>query len=117
MMADFANADAQGKGNITGSGIAILGFDPNTKSTSRFTILVNIWVPGKMAPTEFPIEIALLNGMNNLVQLPGPNGAQPLRVAQVAQVERAQGPFSSQIKDHVGTRAQVMPKSTACPRR
>lgn len=108
LMADFANTGADGKAYVNGGGVAIVGFDQNSGLTSRFSLFVDVLIPGKLAPAEFPVELALLNGMGNIVSTPSPVGPQAVRIAQVVNVDRLNGPYSSLIKDHVGTRAQIV---------
>lgn len=86
-VADFAMADPGGKATIVGSGISVLTHTSGKPSTTRFSVVVEIEVPYDLLPQDFPIEIALVDGAGGLVS---PGGSQPLRIAQMAAVERPQ---------------------------
>lgn len=108
VMADFANTDAAGKANIVGGGVAVVGFDPNTAITSSFTVWIDIWIPTSLTPTEFPVEVALIDSAGDVVGIPGPAGVQALRVAQVVQVERPMPQLPNVLRDHIGSRVQLV---------
>lgn len=86
-VADFAMADPGGKATIVGSGISVLTHAGGKPSTTRFSVVVEIEVPFELLPQDFPIEIALVDAGGSLV---APGGSQPLRIAQMASVERPQ---------------------------
>ncbi|GMA33422.1 hypothetical protein [Litorihabitans aurantiacus] len=86
-VADFAMAEPGGKATIVGSGISVLTHTAGKASTTRFSVVVEIEVPYDLLPQDFPIEVALVDGAGGLVS---PGGGQPLRIAQLASVERPQ---------------------------
>lgn len=93
-LADFANADAQGKINVVGAGIRLLGFDPNTGACPPFFLMVNIALPDRYGGTSFALTIELRDVTTGQhFQLPGPTGAlEPLRAQQVVPVPHLQVP-------------------------
>lgn len=109
VLADFASSDAGGKVNVVGAGIAVLGFDVNQGVSSRFTLWVNIRVPSRFCPAEFPVEVALLDEAGQLVALPGPvdGVTQPLRIGQVVQVEKSNAGLPLPVRDHIGGQVQM----------
>lgn len=106
IVADFANDDGSGKINVLGKGVAILGFDARAGVTSRFTVAVDVWLPTRFAPAEFPVELALLEASGDLVAMPGPGGAQNLRIAQVVNIQRSpMTPAAS--AEHIGSGSRI----------
>lgn len=87
-VADFAIADQGGKATIVGSGISVLALAQGKQSTTRFSVVVEIELPYELLPQDFPIEVALTTSSGQLVA-PG-GGQQPLRIAQMATIERPQ---------------------------
>lgn len=87
MLADFAIVDAAGKLNIIGGGVNLLGYDPAQGLTSRFALVVEIWIPSKFCPVDLPCDIALRTSDGAVVELPGPAEPQKMRVGQVITVE------------------------------
>ena len=108
IMADFANTDAAGKVNIIGGGVELVSSDPATAMTSRFILWADVRIPSAMTPAEFAVEMALIDSMGNLVEAPGPAGPQPLRIAQVVQIERPLPQLPNNQRDHIGARAQMV---------
>ncbi|MBX3194727.1 MAG: hypothetical protein KF727_06455 [Microbacteriaceae bacterium] len=106
--ADFGNVDSTGKINIVGGGVAVSGFDPGAGLTSRFSLWVQIWLPAVLTPAEFAVEVALVDPAGTLVMVPGPSGAQPIRIAQVVTAEKPTVQLASSIKDHIGSRLNLM---------
>lgn len=108
LVADFANVDAAGKINLLGAGVAMVGFDPMQGLTSRFSIGVVIHVPTKFLPADFSFEISLVSQGGELVMLPGPAEAQPLRVAQPVSMDRPNVSSSPAIRGHIGSNHQAV---------
>lgn len=109
-LADFAVSDPAGKVNVIGAGIAVVGFDPAQGLSSRFSLWISIHVPTKLCPAEFPVEVALVDAMGELVTLPGPadGTSQPLRIAQVVNVERPHAQLAAATRDHIGSRVEIV---------
>ena len=110
VIGDFAMVDPlSGKGSIVGAGVAVLGFDPAQGLTSRFAVWISVALPGGLLPAEFPIEIALTSN-GELVNLPAQTGTppQPLRIAQIVQLDKSQIPAPAVVRDHVGSRNQIV---------
>jgi hypothetical protein len=108
VLSDFASTDAAGKGNVIGAGVALLGINPQQGVTARFSLWASIHLPTNLCPAEFPVEFSLVDEVGDLVQLQGPTGDQPLRVAQIVQMERPNAPVSIALRDHIGSRTQVV---------
>ncbi|MCM3657771.1 hypothetical protein M3147_10960 [Agromyces mediolanus] len=109
VLADFANNDAGGKGNIIGAGITLVGFDFQQGVTSKFAIWISVRIPIEFCPAEFPLEMAIVDADDNLVSLPGPAGeSQPLRIAQIVSVERPNVQVPAALRDHVGGQIQFV---------
>lgn len=82
LLADFANISSDGKLNLIGGGIQLLGFNPEQGLTAAFTVYVGLSSPMPLdgAPA---VEILLADASGNVVQLPGPAGEpQALRISQ-----------------------------------
>lgn len=79
-IADYVGIDAQGKVNVIGGGITLLGLQEG--GTAPFAIFVRLTSP--MPLTDSPaLEILLADASGNPVSIPGPQGLpQPLRIAQ-----------------------------------
>lgn len=94
LLADFANSDAVGKGNIVGSGLAVLGLDQQGL-TARFSLIVLVHLPDAHLPSEFPLEIALLDDAGQIISIPGavPGEPQMLRIAQIVTMEKPSLPM------------------------
>lgn len=86
-LADFATLDPQGKLNLLGGGVSILGFDPMQGVTARFTVVGRVRIPVKYTPTDVPVELSLLDEVGEVVSIGVPT-PQPLRIAQVAKIEK-----------------------------
>ena len=86
-VADFAMADQVGKANILGAGLSVITLAPGKAATARFSVVVEIELAYAVLPQDFPIEIALFDASGSLVT---PGGGQPLRIAQMASIERPQ---------------------------
>lgn len=86
-LADFAMADQVGKANILGAGLSVITLAAGKNVTARFAVVVEIELAYAMLPQDFPIEIALFDATGQLVS---PGGGQPLRIAQLASIERPQ---------------------------
>lgn len=81
VLADYVSIDPIGKATLVGAGLRIFGLDQNSHMTAPFGILVILSAP--LALDEPPaFEILLTTATGSLVQLPGPGGNQPLRIAQ-----------------------------------
>lgn len=87
LMADFAALDPQGKLNLLGGGVNIIGYDPMQGVTARFTVVGRVRIPAKYTPTDVTVEISLLDDAGDVVLLGAPN-SQPFRLAQVAKIEK-----------------------------
>mgnify|MGYP000847140278 FL=1 len=84
LMADYASNDSSGKMNILGEGINILSYPvQGAPVTSRFSVIFIFAVPGEYCPIEMTIEYSLRDSNDNIVEIPGATGPQPLRVANV----------------------------------
>jgi hypothetical protein len=108
IVADFAIVDSAGKSNLVGAGVAMLGFDPRQGLTNRFSLWVSILVPAVLCPVEFPLEIALVDSLGELVLLPGPVDRQVLRVAQIVTAEKPAAQIPMAQRDHIGSRVQLV---------
>lgn len=87
LMADYAAAEqATGKLNVIGGSIRILGFTEQG-TTSRFTVVGLVDVPSRLCPAEAAVEIVLLDGSGDPVDMPGMAGKK-IRFAQVAKFEK-----------------------------
>ncbi len=86
-VADFASLDAVGKLNMLGGGVVLIGFDALQGVTTRFTVLGRVRVPAKYTPVDVPIELTLLDELGDVVTVGAP-APQPIRVAQVAKLEK-----------------------------
>lgn len=116
IVADFAMVDSAGKSNIIGAGVALLGFDAQQGVTTRFSVWVSVLVPTELCPVEFPVEVALVDSAGELVQLPGHDGPQPLRIAQIVTAEKPSAQVSMLQREHIGSRVQlVMDFSSGLP--
>lgn len=91
-LADFAMVGGDGKLDVIGGGISILGFDPAAGVTSRHSLTVTVWVPTPLCPAEFPVELSLYAD-GELVRLPELVGeGSPLRVASIVRIESPMHP-------------------------
>lgn len=92
IVADYAAVDAARKLNVIGGGATLLGFDPAQGVTSPFAVAVDIFVPPRHYNAEFSFELALLDEVGELVELPGPAGPQKMRVGQAMKAAEPQFP-------------------------
>jgi len=106
-LADYGATDAAGKINIVGDGVAVLGYVPEAGLTNRFTLLVSVRLPTRLTPTEFPLEVALLDAAGNLAQVPGPAGSQPFRIAHVVQAQSGAAVYGQVVSDHIGVHVHL----------
>ncbi|NTW41771.1 MAG: hypothetical protein HGA44_18140, partial [Cellulomonadaceae bacterium] len=92
-LCDFALSDAAGKVNIIGAGVAGLGYEPTSGTTTRFSLVVDISVPGEMCPLDFALEIALLDASGDIADVPGPAGPQKMRIGHMVRMEKPVPPL------------------------
>lgn len=109
LLADFASVDAGGKLNIIGAGVDTLGFDPAQGTTTRFTFVAQVSIPASMCPTEFAVEVALLDASGGIAELPSPAGTQKMRVAHVVPMEKPALPVGvTASRDDLTTRSNMV---------
>lgn len=89
LMADYASGDSQGKLNIIGGGVTVLGLEETAGATTAPHAVVAIVSFGAEFVGESPaVELALEDEQGALVELPGPAGVpQFLRVGQAEQLK------------------------------
>jgi hypothetical protein len=108
IVADFAIVDTAGKSNLIGAGVALLGFDAQQGLTTRFSVWISVLVPTELCPAEFPVEVALVDAAGELVQMPGPAGPQPLRIAQIVTAEKPSAQVPMIQRNHIGSRVRLV---------
>ncbi len=89
LMSDYAANDSMGKMNVIGEGINILQYTPGTTVTNRFSVITIIEVPGEYCPDEITVESSLRDKANKIIEVPGPAGPQPLRVANIVTLDNS----------------------------
>ncbi len=107
VVADFAMVDSQGKVNMVGAGVSVLGFDPAKRTTSRFSVLAQADVPAALSPVVASMELALLRD-GEPVLMPGKTGPQAIRIGQAASFEKPQisGPLG--LRNRLSSRQQII---------
>jgi hypothetical protein len=107
ILADYANADAARKLNLLGGGWQVTGLMP-TGLTGPQALVAMIEVPPRLAGTEFPVSLTLLDEGGNPVMVPTPTGGQDaLRIAQMAKAETPNVP-GVLLQGKVWSRVQVI---------
>jgi hypothetical protein len=101
LLADFARVDTEGKLNVVGGGVTGLGFDLGQGLTSRFTLVVIVWVPATLLPAECALEVYLTQA-GSVVMAPGPVDSQAIRISQNVIVEPLLA-FPPAARSHVGS--------------
>ncbi|OZG58155.1 hypothetical protein BMYO_1678 [Bifidobacterium myosotis] len=99
-IADFANIDQTGKGNILGVGGNIIPLGA-AGMTPRFSVFAEIHIPAELCPCEVTVEYALRNDSNSVVSLPGPV-PKPMRVASVLTIDAALNGLQLDQRNHIG---------------
>ena len=76
VLADFAEADANGKVHILGAGWSVTGPDPSPQA-----VVVFLKVPASQAGSPVAVALRLLDPSRNVVVIPGMSGPQPLEIS------------------------------------
>lgn len=86
LIADYAVQDAEGKLNIIGGGLNVLG-SVTPGQTNPFAVLARAQVPSRVCPIEAVLELALFDDTGELVVMPGTD--RGMRFSQVVMFEKA----------------------------
>jgi hypothetical protein len=76
VLADFAEADANGKVHILGAGWSVTGPDPSPQA-----VVVFLKVPASQTGAPVAVALRLLDPSRNVVVIPGMSGPQPLEIS------------------------------------
>jgi hypothetical protein len=107
LLADYAAADPQGKLNVVGGGISVVGFNGQAGLTTPFSLVVSITVPPGLSTAECAVEMVLENAAGDLVTVPDPAGqAQPMRIGQAVAFEKPTFPGAFVPAGLMGARTQ-----------
>ena len=105
LVADYASTDSEGKLNVIGGGIAVLGAHQAAGQqlglTAPFTLVVLVAVEPRLYGEECALELILENSAGDPVELPGPAGPQLMRIAQNMT-------FEEKVMTHRGVRRGVI---------
>lgn len=108
VVADFAASDATGKINVVGGNVGYLGFDPMQGVTTRFTVWAHIALPHRLLPADLSIELALLDDTGAVFEIPGPMGAQAVRMAQPVTIDKSPAQVIPALREHIGSSHQMV---------
>ncbi len=103
VLADYAAVDASNKVNLLGAGWTITQII-QTGATAPHAVVVFIDVPAKFYGQMVPVSLMLLDDAGRPVE---PPGNPPIRIAQLAKVERPQLP-GIYLPDDLPARIQVV---------
>lgn len=117
LMADFVIIDTVGKANIVGGGVSLLGFEPQSSTSTPFGIFVQLTalIPATH-DTGAAMEIILTDQDGQPVALPGPAGPQVMRIAQNVDFAVSLAPGLQRLpKEFPGTASAAIQFSNGLP--